>query len=241
LPVSAGFREGGRGDRKKNRIIPYHPYLTIRNCSESRVHTVIGTARTAKLGRQDRIADAATTAARAAFDLAWQEARPRIWRLTARMSGSPDAADDLTQEVGVRALQALPRFRGDADRKTYLYRIAVNVALRHIEERRRRGEVTVGAESLDSPSPIDSAVADASGSPESRLLLSERLPRIRAALDALPVDLRAPLILLVYEEMKYREIAAVLEIPIGTVMSRIHAARQRLRIALPEEFGNENL
>lgn len=172
----------------------------------------------------------------AVFDAAWQAARPQIWRLTARISGSPDAADDLTQEVGLRALQALPRFRGDSDRRTYLYRIAVNVALRHKENSRRAG----ATESLDAPDG-DAHAPCTADTPLSELLRAERLPRIRAALNALPDDLRTPLVLLVYEEMKYREIAGVLEIPIGTVMSRIHAARQRLRAALPEEFNDESL
>ena len=203
---------------------------------------MIATGRTAKWGRDrdSEKTDARPTAEATAFAAAWQQARPRIWRLTARISGSADAADDLTQEVGLRALQALPRFRGDADRRTYLYRIAVNVALRHNEERRRHGAL-LAPTTQGASSPLEPATQNAADSPERQLLRSERLPRIRSALDSLPDDLRTPLILLVLDDMKYREIAAVLEIPIGTVMSRIHAARQRLRAALPEEFLNESL
>ena len=142
----------------------------------------------------------------------------------------------------IARLAGAPRFRGEADRRTYLYRIAINVSLRYKENYRRAG----ATESLDASDGDALAAHSASAqriaeaaTPLVHLLRAERLPRIRAALDALPDDLRTPLVLLVYEDMKYREIAGVLEIPLGTVMSRIHAARQRLRAALPEEFNDE--
>lgn len=155
----------------------------------------------------------------------WAAHGPRIWRLTARLAGDPDLADDLTQEVGLRAFASMDQFRGGAGEFTWLYRIAVNVVLRH---RERGGVETV---QLDEPVHDWPAVGDG---PEVAVVSAELAPVVRAALDSLPDALRTVLILQVYEGLKYREIAAVLEIPVGTVMSRLHAARQRLRKELEE-------
>src|SRR5437870_3936541 len=76
-----------------------------------------------------------TAAQRERFEQLWQEHRPRIWRLVARLAGSMDLAEDLTQEVSLRAFQAYGEFRGEASAFTWLYRIAVNVVNRHRERR----------------------------------------------------------------------------------------------------------
>ncbi len=156
----------------------------------------------------------------------WREYHPRIWRLTARLAGDPDLADDLTQEVALRALEGLDGFRSQSGEFTWLYRIAVNVVLGH---RRRRSLETVG---LDTPDAAH--LPSSTPAPEASAVAAELAPVVRAALDRLPEELRTPLVLQVYEGLKYREIAAVLEIPVGTVMSRLHSARQRLREELEE-------
>lgn len=156
---------------------------------------------------------------RSAFERLWSRERERVWRLVARLSGDADVADDLTQEVALRALAAFSGFRGVARPSTWLYRIAVNVVLRW---RERRHEET----------GIDAGVWErlaASDTPERAALASEDAARVRQAMERLSEELRTPLVLLVWEGMTYREIASVLRIPIGTVMSRLHAARQRLR------------
>ena len=74
----------------------------------------------------------------AAFSRLWDKERERVWRLIVALSGSRDEADDLTQEVGLRALEGFGRFRGLSSYSTWLHRIAVNVVLRHRERRPRR-------------------------------------------------------------------------------------------------------
>lgn len=154
----------------------------------------------------------------------WLRNRDRVWRLVLRLCGNPDLADDLTQEVALRAHEALAGFRGRAGEFTWLYRIAVNVVRRY-RERRQVETVSWDAPQLSripSPaSPSEDGVGD-----------FRRI--VRAALLRLPEELSTPLILQVYEGLKYREIAQVLEIPIGTVMSRLHAARKRLREELKD-------
>ncbi len=159
------------------------------------------------------------------FDAVWREHRPRIWRLVARLSGSVDSADDLTQEVSVRAYQAYDGFAGRSGAFTWLYRIAVNVVNRDRERRRQIVD-------LDAPEVMQ--LCAAADGPEQAALKAELSPMVWAALDRLPEELRTTLILQVYEQLKYREIAAILNVPIGTVKSRLHSAMLRLREELKD-------
>jgi len=176
----------------------------------------------------DTTADVAEMRHRAAFERLWERERPRVWRLTARLSGDVDAADDLTQEVGLRALEAYGQFRGGSTESTWLYRIAVNVVLRW---RERRGALP-GSVRLEGVAPL---AAPAEDSPERLTLRADANERMHRAVEALPDDLRTRLLLHAWEGLKYREIAAVLEVPDGTVMSRLYAARQRLRRELGDD------
>jgi RNA polymerase sigma-70 factor (ECF subfamily) len=159
-----------------------------------------------------------------AFEQFWRLHRPRVWRLAARLAGSVDLADDLTQEISLRAFQGFALFRGGAAGYTWLYRIAVNVVLRH---RERLAPNTVPWESI-------SHLPDPNLTPQAAVLQAEMRPLVWAALARLPDEQRTTIILSVYEELKYREIAAVLEIPLGTVKSRLHIGMARLREELKD-------
>jgi RNA polymerase sigma-70 factor (ECF subfamily) len=170
-----------------------------------------------------------TTPQRERFEQLWQENRPRVWRLVARLAGSTDLADDLTQEVSLRAFQAFSSFRGEAGAFTWLYRIAVNVVNRH---RERRRELLP----MDAPE-VAQLPADAACGPETMALQADRRAAVWSAIGSLPAELRTTLVLQVYEGLKYREVAAILDVPIGTVKSRLNHAMRRLR----EEFKDHEL
>ena len=157
-----------------------------------------------------------TTPPPEAFTRLWSRERERVWRVCVHLSGSRDRADDLTQEVALRAHAALGSFQSRSSPSTWLYRIAVNVALREREKYRP----TSGLEEI-----VERGCAD------------DDTLNVRLALNRLPDDQRTALLLSVYEGLTCKEIAAVLEIPLGTVLSRIHRARQRLR----EELSDENM
>jgi len=140
------------------------------------------------------------------------------------LAGSVDLADDLTQEVNLRAFQGFGTFRRGSSAYTWLYRIAVNAVLRH---RERLSPDTV-------PWDIAAQVPDPSLSPQDALLQAQIRPIVWAALNRLPEEQRTTIILSVYEELKYREIADVLEIPLGTVKSRLHIGMARLREELKD-------
>lgn len=155
------------------------------------------------------------------FEQLWQDHRERIWRLVARLAGGTDIADDLTQEISIRAFSAFEEFRGESSFSTWLYRIAVNIVLRY-RERKLHSEVSLDAVASD-------VLPDPAANPETQALQSALRPAVWAAINRLPPDLRTTLILQVYEGLKYREIAAVLNITLDLVKYRRHQALLRLR------------
>jgi RNA polymerase sigma-70 factor (ECF subfamily) len=142
--------------------------------------------------------------------------RSFVLALVYRLCGDASQADDIAQDTFLRAWQALPRFRGQAALRTWLYRIASNVAI----EQMRHAKPTVDIESVPLAAP---------DAPEDCALRTEQCRAVRDAVLQLPLHSRLVLILREYEGLSYKEIASTLDIPIGTVMSRLSYARQRLQ------------
>jgi RNA polymerase sigma-70 factor, ECF subfamily len=141
-----------------------------------------------------------------------------------RMCGDMQLAEDAAQEAFLDAWLHLDSFQPGSSLRNWLYRIAVNAALDGL----RRAEAKPAGS-------IDSIVdADPRPGPESALILDERTRLVRKAILSLPETGRAALVLREYGGLSYREIAATLDVPIGTVMSRLNHARDRLKeILLP--------
>jgi RNA polymerase sigma-70 factor (ECF subfamily) len=137
-----------------------------------------------------------------------------------RMCGDPSLAEDAAQEAFIRAWQHLPNYRPRAPFRNWVYRIATNVALDVL--RRQRETVDIDLLPLRSTTP----------GPEASVEGRERADQVRQAVLGLPPASRAALVLREYEGLSYREIADTLDIPIGTVMSRLSYARNHLREAL---------
>ena len=137
-----------------------------------------------------------------------------------RMCGDANLAEDAAQEAFIRAWQHLPNYRPRSPFRNWVYRIATNVALDFL----RRERETVDVDTL--------SLASSDEGPEATVERGERSERVRQAVLALPPASRAVLILREYEGLSYREIANTLGIPIGTVMSRLNYARNRLRQSL---------
>jgi RNA polymerase sigma-70 factor (ECF subfamily) len=163
------------------------------------------------------------TAARAFYD----EHAPRIHRLVHRMVGDSHLAHDLLQEIFLRAFHALPDFRGEASLTTWLHRIALNMTLNALRQRKRQQlrEVAANdAESLETHM-ADSAWSESSSDPG----LARRVMR---AAQALPETLRAVLVMHEVEGYTHSEIAAALDVPEGTSRAHLSTARSRLRESL---------
>jgi RNA polymerase sigma-70 factor (ECF subfamily) len=157
-----------------------------------------------------------------------------VCRFVARLIGTRDS-EDLGQEVFLRAYQALPRFRGEATFRTWLYRIARNLCFTELRKRGRRGELSPLA-NVDEDAGTHPLLED-SAPPElaEEIALADLSARVRERVGALPVPYREVLTLFYLDEMRYEEIAMILDVPIGTVKTWIHRARLRLRDTLVGE------
>jgi RNA polymerase sigma-70 factor (ECF subfamily) len=154
-----------------------------------------------------------------------------IARIVTAMLGPGDDADDVGQETFVRFFRALPRFRGDAEVRTYLTRIAVNLACDGLERRRRRtGWIRLGAGGADTDPPTDA--------PDQQEMLEadERKELVNRAVQSLDAKHRAVVVLRVLEERSTAEAAEILGVPEGTVMSRLKRALAKLERTLAREL-----
>jgi RNA polymerase sigma-70 factor, ECF subfamily len=167
-----------------------------------------------------------------AFDLLVRERSGEIYGLLFRLTENAEEARDLTQETFLRAFQNIGHFRGDADLRTWIYRIAINQARNRWRWwRRRRRDATVSLDSPDisSSQRLNTTLTESSRNPEQETLAREREQVLRDALHSLSRAYREAVILRDIEGFSYEEIAGTLEISVGTVKSRIARGRLELR------------
>jgi RNA polymerase sigma-70 factor (ECF subfamily) len=165
-----------------------------------------------------------------AFEPLVERYRQRVWRLAYQVLHDREEAWDVAQEAFVRAFHSLPSFRGQSAFYTWLFRITVNVATdRH---RQRGAQARAFGPERVTEEEWARTTADPGGGPDQAATRTEQRERIRRALDALPPKARTIIMLSDVEGLSYREIAEVLNCPIGTVMSRLHNARKRLKAVL---------
>ncbi len=156
----------------------------------------------------------------------------RIFNFARALTANDADAEDLAQETFIRAFRAIGRFRGDSSFKNWLYQIATNVARTHLGKQAR--QAAVWDRRVEADDVADRHLASPSGSVEDAVMRRDLLDR---ALSTLPESFRVPLVLHDVEGLGYREIAEILDVPIGTVMSRLFRARQRLRPMLSDLLG----
>lgn len=155
-----------------------------------------------------------------------------IYGLLFRLTENGEDARDLTQETFLRAFQNINRFRGEADLRTWIYRIAINQARNRFRWwRRRRGDTTLSLDAANGNGnqSIAATLAEQSQNPEQQTLAHERELALRGALQRLGIAYRETVILRDIEGFSYEEIAAMLGINVGTVKSRLARGRQELR------------
>ncbi|ALL79413.1 hypothetical protein AD006_29545 (plasmid) [Pseudonocardia sp. EC080610-09] len=147
--------------------------------------------------------------------------RDRIYRIALRMVGNPHDAEDVAQDVVLTLWTALTGFSGGSRFTTWLYRVVVNRCINLIDRRRHH-------EPLDDSNVASSPGADAHAVAKGHA---------RAALDAvtgLPTELRAVVVLADIENMRYQEVATILNVSEATVRGRLHRARRQLLVTLRE-------
>jgi RNA polymerase sigma-70 factor (ECF subfamily) len=157
-----------------------------------------------------------------AFGKLVQRYQRRVYTVIYRFVRNHTEADDLAQEAFIRAFKAIGRFDLRYPFSPWMYRIAINLTFNHLKKRRLP---MVDADLERKP---------AADNPVSVLEQDETRRRVHAAIARLPLKLRQVLVLRVYEDWPYAQIAQVLDIPIGTVMSRLARARQAVKEELKE-------
>jgi RNA polymerase sigma-70 factor (ECF subfamily) len=176
------------------------------------------------------LVDAAKRGDRAAFAALVTRYRKRIFALALHITRSATEADDIAQDVFLKAYRALPEFEGRSQFFTWVYRMTVNRSLNVRRDRVRRGE-----DELDD-TRLELAVAvDARSDPGRAAELRQSYARLLRALDALPVDMRTTVILVSLQGLAHGEVAVVQKISEGTVAWRMHEARRRLHEAMQPE------
>lgn len=171
---------------------------------------------------------------RMAFDALMLHYQSRVSKLIARYIREPYDVSDVTQEAFIKALTALPRFRGDSTFYTWLYRIAINTAKNHLAARAHQP--------LDNPISIEDAEAmhrlKENIGPERILIGAEILRKTFAAIHNLPRELRDAILMREIEGLSYDEIADRMQCPIGTVRSRIFRARESIVTQISPYLGS---
>ena len=160
---------------------------------------------------------------RDAFGELVEQYRDNVYRLAYRMCGNAYDADEAAQEAFVAAWRALPNFRGDAKFSTWLYRLTTNAAI-DVMRREKRHQTVGDGEMMD--------LADDADSPQETVERTEQQEAVQKALATLSEEYREVLLLRYMEELDYAEIAEVLQLPSGTVKSRINRAKAALKTAL---------
>lgn len=156
----------------------------------------------------------------------------KVHWMVRRMVGAADA-EDLTQDVFLRAYQAMPGFRGESKFSTWLYRIARNLCLTELRKAGRHGEEL--ALDDESEERIHHLLPKAGEGIEEQIERRDISSHVRRLIDELPLNYRTALTLFYVSEARYEEIAEIMEIPMGTVKTYIHRARLRLRDLLLEK------
>jgi RNA polymerase sigma-70 factor (ECF subfamily) len=158
----------------------------------------------------------------AAFGRLVERYQRKVYTVIYRFVRNHHEADDLAQEAFIRAFKAIGRFDLNYPFGPWMYRIAINLTINHLKKRRLK------------MSDVDLEFQESGSSPRLTSEQVETRKKVHAAIAKLPMKLRQVLVLRVYEDWPYSRIAEVLDLPIGTVMSRLARARD----ALKEELGD---
>jgi len=169
-----------------------------------------------------------------AFELLVRRHQKTIFNLIYRVLGDYDEAAEIAQEAFLSAYRSIAQFRGDANFSTWLYRIAIN----HASTRRKSlAKANQRRVPLDSTDPIDDRHPD----PVDAVAQREIQFRVQSALNTLDPDEATIILLRDMQDVPYEEVARMLDVPVGTVKSRLHRARQTLKAKLMPFFGERNL
>jgi RNA polymerase sigma-70 factor, ECF subfamily len=166
---------------------------------------------------------------RSAYDTLIRAYEKRVYNLAYRLCGHYDEANDISVDAFLRVYQALKLFRGDANFSTWLFRIVTNVYLDRRKRSRNKQHLSLEEYIELEENSVARQIEDTAPTPSVVAEQRERQDLLQQAIQALPDYQRAMIVLYHTEGLAYDEIASVLNLPIGTVKSRLNRARLTLR------------
>ena len=184
----------------------------------------------------DQLVDLCRKGDDSAFDVLVVRHQDRLFHSLVSMLKSRDDALDIAQSALLQAHRKLDTFRGDSAFYSWLYRIAVNLALSWLRKQ-KSGSVSIDA--LREESGFEVVAEDRDGQPLASVLRDEHRRVVRETLAELPEEFRTVLVMKEFEGLRYDEIASLTEVPIGTVRSRIHRGRGELAQRLKRKLGDQ--
>lgn len=177
---------------------------------------------------------------RDAFDELISRYQRRVYTFAYRLAGNADDAADIAADTFVRVYTAIGSFRGDSSFVTWLFRVVTNIYLDHRKRRRNRQTQSLDDVVALEESSVHRQVEDEGPTPHEVAEANERTAALQAAISALPEFQRMMIVMYHVDGMAYEEIAETLQLPLGTVKSRLNRARLALRKkleAVREQFG----
>jgi RNA polymerase sigma-70 factor (ECF subfamily) len=163
-----------------------------------------------------------------AFDEIVQQYKNKIYNYVCRMTNDSPDAEDITQEVFIKAYVSIGAFRKDASLDTWLYRIATNLVIDRFRRGKRAPQMVAGLD--DAEDPLHELPATGRGSdPAAQAQLAELQSEVKRAVAGLPPKLRSAVVLHDLEGRSYEEVAAAVGCPVGTVKSRLFNGRNLLK------------
>lgn len=161
-----------------------------------------------------------------AFGLLVNRYQHRLYGSLVHVTGSSEQAKDIAQDAFLQAFEKLSTFRGQSQFYSWLFRIALNAA---VSARRKTRRISSSTDAIYAATGQETPDYRTDGEPGRALELAEQQKIVHQALSELTEEFRTPLVLKELDGLKYDEIAEILQIPVGTVRSRIHRGRMELR------------
>jgi len=177
---------------------------------------------------------------RNAFDELVRRYSSRMVNVAYQVLGDRELAEDVAQETFLRAYKSAARYRQISKFSTWLYTIALNLCRNELRRRKFKTYSLEGIAERDEDSKIRMDIPDEKTQPDLEMERREAGTLVRQALESLPEKFRAPLVLRDIQELTYEEISEILNLPEGTVKSRINRGRMRVKEILRPYYGSED-
>ena len=200
----------------------------MRAATESRIAEATAVVERPESVSDEALIDRSRAGDERAFRDLVERYEPRVAATVIGMLGPGDEAEDVGQETFIRLYRALDRFRGDSSLGTYVTRIAINLSLTALKKRKRRISRFVSQDETERDRP------EASWDPRGELERKDDIRRVREAVARLAPNHRAVVVLRMIDGYSTREAAEILGVPVGTVMSRLARAMERLEKDMKE-------